>query len=81
MPKAFDFSQVPFHQVTFDYSCLLLIDKANESCQNYKKFKKNAISPQKKLLKSWKGNSIRPAKTNASISQTSSKRLKLTIQT
>ena len=36
--------------------------------------------PQKKLLKR-KGNSITPAKTNAPISQTSSERLKLTIQT
>ena len=34
---------------------------------------------QKKLLKR-KGNSITPAKTNAPISQTSSERLKLTIQ-
>ena len=36
--------------------------------------------PLKKLLKR-KGNSITPAKTNAPISQTSSDRLKLTIQT
>ena len=36
--------------------------------------------PQKKLLKR-KGNSITPAKTNAPILQTSSERLKLTIQT
>ena len=35
---------------------------------------------QKKLLKR-KGNSITPAKTNAPITQTSSERLKLTIQT
>ena len=37
VPKTFDFSQnysVPFHQVTFDHSnsCVLLIDKPNESC-------------------------------------------------
>ena len=36
--------------------------------------------PQKKPLKR-KGNSITPAKTNTPISQTSSERLKLTIQT
>ena len=36
--------------------------------------------PQKKLFKR-KGNSITPARTNAPISQTSSERLKLTIQT
>ena len=36
--------------------------------------------PQKKLLER-KGNSITPAKTNAPISQTSSERLKLTIET
>ena len=59
---------------------MLLIDKPNESCQNFKKFKRNAISTTKKLLKR-KGNSITPAKTNAPISQTSSERLKLTIQT
>ena len=38
------------------------------------------IHSQKKLLKR-KGNSITPAKTNTPISQTSSERLKLTIQT
>ena len=52
VPKTLDFSQnysVPFHRVTFDHliSCVLLIDKANESCQNYKKFKRNAISTAK----------------------------------
>ena len=36
--------------------------------------------PQKKFVKR-KGNSITPARTNALISQTSSQRLKLTIQT
>ena len=56
VPKTFDFSQnssVPFHQVTFDHSisCVLLIDKPNESCQNFKKFKRNAISTTKKAFK------------------------------
>ena len=55
-PKTFDFSQnssAPFHQVTFDHSisCVLLIDKPNESCQNFKKFKRNAISTTKKAFK------------------------------
>ena len=48
VPKTFDFSQnssVPFHRVTFDHSIsyVLLIDKPNESCQNSKKFERNAI--------------------------------------
>ena len=56
VPKTFDFSQnssVPFHRVTFDHSisCVLLIDKPNESCQNFKKFKRNAISTTKKAFK------------------------------
>ena len=56
VPKTFDFSQnysVPFHRVTFDHSisCALLIDKPNESCQNFKKFKRNAISTTKKAFK------------------------------
>ena len=59
---------------------MLLIDKPNESCQNINKFKRNAISTTKKLLKR-KGNSITQAKTNAPISQTSSEDLKLIIQT
>ena len=58
---------------------MLLIDKPNESCQNFKKFKRNAISTTKKLLKT-SGNSIAQAKTNALISQTS-EGLKLIIQT
>ena len=58
---------------------MLLIDKPNESCQNSKKFKRNAISTTKKLLKR-KANSITPAKTNAPTSQTSSEDLKLIIQ-
>ena len=49
VPKLFDFSQnssVPFDRVTFDHSisCVLLIDKPNESCQYSKKFERNAIS-------------------------------------
>ena len=44
-----------------------------------KNLKEMPYPPQKKLLKR-KGNSITPAKTNAPISQTSSERLKLTIQ-
>ena len=52
-PKTFDFSQnssAPFHRVTFDHSisCVLLIDKPNESWQNSKKFERNAISTTKK---------------------------------
>ena len=53
---------------------MLLINKPNESCQNSKKFKRNA--PQKKLLKR-KVNSIKPAQKNAPISETSSEGLKL----
>ena len=39
IPKTFNFPQnssVPFHRVTFDHlvSCVLLINKPNESCQN-----------------------------------------------
>ena len=59
---------------------MLLIDKPNESWQNSKKFARNAISTTKESFKK-KGNSVTPAKTNAPISQTSSERLKLTIQT
>ena len=85
-PKTFDFSQnssAPFNQVTFDHSisCLLLIDKSNKSCQNSKKFERNAISTTKKKFLKRKGNSITPAKTNAPILQTSSELVKLTIQT
>ena len=66
-----DFSQnfsVPFHRVTFGYSisCVLLIDEPNESCQNSEKFERNVICKTKKSFP---------------ILQTSSKRLKLTIQT
>ena len=85
VPKTFDFSQnssVPFHQVTFyrSISCVLLIDKPNESCRNCIKFERNSLSTTKKLLKR-KEKNITPAKRNAAISQTSSKRLKITIQT
>ena len=45
-----------------------------------KNLKEMPYPPRKKLLKR-KGKSITPAKTNAPISQTSSERLKLTIQT
>ena len=75
-------SSVPFHRVTLDHSisCVLFIDKPNESCKNSKKNERNAISTTKKA---WKrnGNTITPVKTNAPISQTSSEGLKLTIQT
>ena len=85
VPKTFDFfqnSSVPFHRVTFDHSvsCVLLIDKPNESCKNSKTFERNTLSNKKKLLKR-KENNITPAKTNAPISQTSSEHLKLTTQT
>ena len=81
VPKTFSFSQsysVPFHRVTFDHSisCVLLIDKPNESCQNSKKIKEMAYPPRKTFLKR-KGNRITPVQTNAQISQTSSERLKL----
>ena len=52
-----------------------LIDKPNESCQNFQKIKRNAISTIKKLLKT-SGNRITQAKTNAP-----SEGLKLIIQT
>ena len=81
VPKTFDFCQnysVAFHRVTFDHSisCVLLIDKPNESCQNSKNLEEMRYPPQKRLLKR-KGNSITPAQTNAPISQTSSEGLKL----
>ena len=46
-----------------------------------KNLKEMPYPPQKKKLLKRKGNSITPAKTNAPISQTSSERLTLTIQT
>ena len=51
-----------------------------KAAKTLKNLKEMPHPPQKKLLKR-KGNSITPAKTNAPISQTSSERLKLTIQT
>ena len=60
---------------------MLLINKTNQSYQNSEKFQRNTISNTKKKLFKRKGNSIIPARTNASISQTSSECLKLTIQT
>ena len=45
-----------------------------------KNLKEMPYPPQKKFVKR-KGNSITPARTNAPISQISSQRLKLTIQT
>ena len=84
VPKTFDFSHssIPFHRVAFGYSILfvLLIDKPNESCQNSKNIERNALSTPKKLSKRKEDNTT-SAKTNAPISQTSSERLKLTIQT
>ena len=52
-PKTFDFSQnssAPFHRVTFDHSisCVLLIDKPNEGCENSKKIERSVISTTKK---------------------------------
>ena len=52
--KTFDFfqnSSVLFHQVTFDHSisCVLLIDKPNESFKNSKTFERNILSTRKKL--------------------------------
>ena len=56
LSKTFDFfqnSSFPFHRVTFDHSisCVLLIGKPNESCQNSKKFERNATSTIKKAFK------------------------------
>ena len=50
-----------------------------KAAKNPKNLKEMPYPPQKKLLKR-KENSITPAKTNTPISQTSSERLKLTIQ-
>ena len=52
--------------------------RAAKTQKNYNS-KDMPYPPQKSLKR--KGNSITPAKTNAPISQTSSERLKLTIQT
>ena len=85
VPKTFDFSQnssVPLYQVTFDHSvsCVILIDKPNEGCKNSEKFEIIAWSTTTKAILK-KENNITPAETNAPISQTSSERLKSTIQT
>ena len=50
--RAFDFfqnSSVPFHQVIFDHSisCVLLIDKPNESYKNSRTFQRNTLFPKK----------------------------------
>ena len=54
VPKTFDYSQnssVPFHRVTFEnsVSCVVLIYKPNESCQNSKNLKE--ISTTQKAFK------------------------------
>ena len=74
---------MPFLHVSFNYSisCMLLINKPNESRKNSKKFERNALSTPKSLIISLKENNIAPAKTNAPVSQTSSECLKLTIRT
>ena len=51
-----------------------------KAAKTQKKLKEIPYPPQKKPLKI-KGNSITPAKTNTPISQTSSERLNLAIQT
>ena len=56
VPKNFDFtynSSVLFHQVTFyrSISCVLLIDKPNESCKNFIQFERNALSTTIKAFK------------------------------
>ena len=83
VPKTFDFfqnSSVPFHQVIFNHSisCVVLIDKPNESCKNSKSIWKKYLIHQKNAFK----NKIKyyTRKANAPISQTSSECLKLTIQ-
>ena len=70
--KTFDFSQnssVSFHRVTFDHSisCVLYIDKPDESCKAQKNVKEMPYPPQKKAFKK-KRKSITPAKTNVPIS-------------
>ena len=84
VPKFFDFSQnysVPFHQVTFylSISCVLLINKHNESCRKCIKFERTCLIHHKKAFKKKRKN-ITPAKTNVPISQTSSECLKVTSQ-
>ena len=40
---------VPFHQIMFDYSisCVLLIDRPNESCKNSQTFERSNLSTKK----------------------------------
>ena len=78
VPKTFDFfqnSSVPFHQVTFYHSIsyVLLIDKQNERRKSSIKFERNALSTQKKAFK-------KKRKKTYTSNQTSSERLKVTIQ-
>ena len=49
----FQNSSVPFHQVTFDHSisCVLLIDKPNESCKTRKHLKEIPYPPEKAFKK------------------------------
>ena len=63
----------PIHRVTFHHSisCVLLIDKPSESCENSKKKKieRNVLSTTKKKAIKKKTNNITTAKTkNAPIS-------------
>ena len=51
-----------------------------KAAKTQKNLKEMPYPPQKKLFKR-KGNSIKPAKTNTPVSQTSSERLILAIQT
>ena len=46
-------SSIPFHQVTFDHSisCVLLIDKPNESFENLKHLKEIPYPPEKAFKK------------------------------
>ena len=46
-------SSIPFHQVTFDHSisCVLLIDKPNESCKTRKHLKEIPYPPEKAFKK------------------------------
>ena len=52
-----------------------------KAAKTQKNWKEMPYPRRKKKLLKRKGNSITPAKTNAPITQTSSERLKLTIQT
>ena len=97
VPKTFDFfqnSSVPFHQVIFDHSisCVLLIDKPNESCKNSKTFERNTLSTKKKLLKKIKFNTSKdkcpnftnllrmPKINNSNLSNEKQKELKMKLE-